>query len=406
MNAIRTRSGWVLGVAGAFFAALSTVAAAQDAGAPEKRDTSQAEEVGSTRFARVGDKTAALRNVPDTNGRVLLDVQEGALVRVHGEHSGWVKVEVRGGFTAWVHSEYVTATDVADVVEITRNGVNVRALPSSGVNNFPVGQLYAGDRVRTLPTPLEFTEEARGWTHIWSPPGFWAWIRAKSLVDLAPGEDGLALWNRARDPLVVARDASTGANTGAPASEPALRAQATREALGRAHAAFDREKASAKPDFGLVRIAYGAVLELSPEPTVARLVEARLEAVAALEATASLRADIEAARDAERTRLREEGDRIRMDIADEARRKDPYRHRFDERGLLERRTFGDQTRYFLRWAGRDVCEIVCTRGRYDLDLFLGFDVGVRGEILPLPPGAGGDRMEIMDLARIEILAQG
>ena len=73
------------------------------------------------------------------------------------------------------------------------------ALPSSGVNNFPVGQLYAGDRVREIDTPDDLAEEAADWVHILSPPGFWAWVCTANLTPLDAGEDGEALFRGTRE---------------------------------------------------------------------------------------------------------------------------------------------------------------------------------------------------------------
>ncbi len=357
------------------------------------------------RFGRIQGDDVRLRNVPDANGRVLATVEPNSIVRVHGERSGWVKAEVPNGFPAWVHRKYVKETSEADVAEIARNGVNVRALPSDGVNNFPVGQLYAGDRVRTLPTPPELVQEALDWVHVWSPPGFWAWVRADQVADLGPSEKGDMLWGEALGALPVGRasapkEASSTVVKGSPS-----RTQAIGQALERAHSVFERETQAGAPNYDLVRVAYDAVLELGADATVKSLVEERLLRIGLLESSAKLRAELESERDGELERREEESERIRKSIDEEARRKDPFRARFDERGLLERRTVGDATRYFLRWGGKDVCEVLCTNGRYDLDVFLGLDLGLRGEILPLPSGREQDVVPILDVARIEILAR-
>ena len=357
-------------------------------------------------FATITRADANLRNVPDANGRVLAKLEKDSIVRVHGELAGWSKAEIPTGFAVWVYRKYVTETADPNVVEVTRNGVNVRVLPSSGVNNYPIGQLYAGDRVRVIETPAEFAEEAADWIHIWSPPGFWAWIRTGHLALLETG--GPERWKKAQSAVLLPRAPELAAEEKSskppviPQADPG-RANVTKEALSRAHAALERERARTKPNFDLVRAAYAAVLDLEPTGEVQLLVENRLEVVSALEATASIRDDLEA----EKARRKLEFEQLQRDIREEAKRKDPLGDQFDERGLLERRTVGEDTRYYLRWGGRDVCEVVCTSGRYDLVMFLSRDVGVRGEILPLvATDNGGTAPPIVDLRRIEIIGQG
>jgi SH3-like domain-containing protein len=362
-------------------------------------------ETSDVQYGRITRPGAHLRNIPDGQGRVLAEPAEGAVVRLHGGNGGWSKAEVPNGFPVWVHRRYVEETSESGVVEIKGNGVNVRALPSSGVNNFPVGQLYAGDQVRVLETPAELADEAREWVHITSPEGFWAWIRSGEIAPLAEA-DGVALWNEARGKLVRARETAKAPATTAPVapSDPrveAAQAVAVREALELANKALEREREAEKPDFAAVRRAYEAVMMLEPGASVGRIVAQKLDNVALLESTASLRAELQA----ERQRNLQERTQLERAISEDARRKDPLGDVFDERGLLERRTIAERTRYFLRWGGRDVCEVVCTTGRYEVNLFLGLDVGVRGEVLPLPTGTGaGPVVPIVDLHRIEVLA--
>jgi len=361
-------------------------------------------------YATITHADANLRNVPDTNGRVLAKLEKDSIVRVHGELAGWSKAEIPTGFAVWVYRKYVTETDDPKVVEVTRNGLNVRVLPSSGVNNYPIGQLYAGDRVRVIETPAEFAEEAAEWIHIWSPPGFWAWIRTGHLAVLETG--GPERWKNAQNAALfprtpeVSADVKSTSSPVMPVADPA-RANATKEALSRANAALEREEALTKPNFDLVRAAYAAVLDLEPTGEVKLLVEHRLERVGMLEAAANLRESIRSDLEAEKARRKLEYEQLQRDIREEAKRKDPLGDQFDERGLLERRTVGEDTRYYLRWGGRDVCEVVCTSGRYDLVMFLGKDVGVRGEILPLvATDNGATAPPIVDLRRIEIIVKG
>lgn len=366
----------------------------------------EAEARVETTYARVRKPGARLLNVPDQNGRLLRELEAGTVVSVHGERSGWKKAEVPSGFPAWIHSRYLQDTDVPDVVEVARNGVNVRPLPTSSSNNFPVGQLYAGDRVRRLPSPEGLPDEAAEWVHVLSPPGFWAWLDGADLAPLAPGEDGAKLWSEAVGRAVPAARPAAARKEPA-AAPPAVEAPATdakgdavTRALDRANATFKRETEAQEPDYRVVRLAYDAVLQLDPSEDVRRRVAERLELLVLYESSQELRADVEA----EKRRADEEAKRTAERIEAEARRRDPYRYRFDERGLLQRRVTGDETRYWLVWGDRDVCEVLCSSGRYDLALFLGRDVGVRGKAMG--PGGAEDAPRALDVTRIEILAGG
>jgi hypothetical protein len=48
-------------------------------------------------------------------------------------------------------------------------------------------------------------------------------------------------------------------------------------------------------------------------------------------------------------------------------------------------------------------QIVCTSGRYDLDLFVGYEIGTRGLDLQ-PVIAGGRSLPRIDVGRIEVLS--
>ncbi|MFT7664361.1 MAG: hypothetical protein ACI87A_002593 [Planctomycetota bacterium] len=364
---------------------------------------SAAQESGEAKlsFAKIIHR-AVFRNVPDANGRELDTLAEGTVVRIHGERAGWVKAESPTGFSVWVMRKFVTETSDQNVVEITRNGINVRAFPSTGVNNFPVGQLYAGDRVRVIETPAEFADTADEWIHIWSPTGFWSWVRTGNLSPMTSG--GLLAWEKAQSVVTPSAKAKTAMSDASETKAAETAGDAgVRKALQRADAALDRERALEKPNFELVRTAYAAVLKLNPTVDVKQRVDNQLATVGLLEATASMREELER----ERARRTREIEDLQRDIAEDTKRKDPLGGHFDERGLLERRSIADVTRYYLRWGGKDVCEVVCTSGRYDLSIFLSLDVGVRGELLPLVATDGGKTAPpIVDLSRIEILGQG
>jgi len=363
------------------------------------------DEAGPLRFARVTDERASVMNLPSDSGIELLQPARGAVVAVHRELPDWAEVELPGGFAVWVFGKYLQPTSLEGVLEVTRNAVNMRPLPKSDVNSFPLPQrLHAGDRVRRIEQDDETKPLAESWVRIWSPPGVRAYLRTRSLTALTKDEDGAALFAAAaakgtRPPPVRPSRAEPAA-TGAPAprdddAEPAAGAGG---AVLEAREVFERELARPTPDFDAVRAAWNAVLAEAPPGPVADEARHQLELVEFYEKSAQLRADLE--------RARAGGDeawvRERAAIEARARLKDPFGSAFLSRGVLVRQITTDGTpHYFLRFGGEAVSEIVCPSGRYDLDVFAGHEIGVNGVELAVLD-AGADRSTI-EVRRIEVL---
>ena len=59
----------------------------------------------------------------------------------------------------------------------------------------------------------------------------------------------------------------------------------------------------------------------------------------------------------------------------------------------------------LSWSGKDVAEVVCHSGRYDLSVFKNFEIGINGRTLrgAVEASAGRARAPQIDVARIEVL---
>jgi hypothetical protein len=68
---------------------------------------------------------------------------------------------------------------------------------------------------------------------------------------------------------------------------------------------------------------------------------------------------------------------------------------------------GALPRYVLRWGGKDVAEIVCASGRYDLQRFVGFEVGVIGATQRAAVEGTGDLPGTpaqIDATRLEVIS--
>ena len=357
------------------------------------------------RYARISVDGARVRNLADDKGIVVAELSEGDLVCVHAEHeAGWLLVEVPGGYAVWVYGRYLQPTGEGDLYEVTSNAVNIRPRPSSEVTNFPLPQrLHAGDRVRLIGQADEEKPLAETWARVWSPPGVRAWLRGSTTEPLEGSEDGPALWAAALTasagtaPAPRARATEAGAPI-AP-SNAELAANESREALATARALLETERVKESPNFGRVRTAFEAILADAPSTAIAIEARADLDRVVALEEAALLRAELELERQRRAEAVLLERERVHAS----ARAKDPLGGVFLSRGVLLRRDGVDGLpRYVLRFGRENRSELICTSGRYDLEMFDGFEVGVQGSELA---ATGTNDLAVIEVLRLEVIAR-
>ena len=386
---------------------------------PQARQDSGA---AASRFARVTTDSAQVRNLADVNGVVIATPANGSLVSVHGETAGWYEVEIPGGYAVWVFGRYLRPLEDAGVFEITRNGVNIRPAPKSDILSYPLPQaLHAGDRVRVIEFLDPEAETTATWARIWSPPGVRGFVRAADTTPLGPNEQGSELWQNAMVALAdhvpppYTRPAAPrgttesptgttgGAGTATEASAPKNAVLAKAEETARAEleairVLLEEEAGKPTPDFQTARQRLDAVLSSSPSGAVTAETRHEFERVTAFEAVARMRAELER----ERLRRAEEARRRQVAVWEASVAKDPLGHVFLSRGILLRQIGADGTpRYFLRFGQEITSELVCVSGRYDLDVFAGYEIGVQGESLQLAGAAGAP--QAIEVQRLEIL---
>jgi len=368
-------------------------------------------------YGRVAVDEAPIRNLADERGMEIASVARGALLEVHRELAGWLEVEVPGGFSVWVHGRYLQPVSGEEgVYEVTRNAVNLRPRPKSDVTNFPLPQrLHAGDRVRGIALQEPSQPLDANWVNVWSPPGVCAWIQASAVKDLAAGEDGKALWDAAIAELATSAPQKTPvAKAPVPASAPvapAKPAKADAPAPDEAQARADLERgrellsaavASSADDLAPARSALEAAADkATPDGEVAGDVAQELERLAFYEEAARLRSELAQARQ----QLTDEVQKRREEALDEARQHDPLAGVYTSRGLLTRQVSVDGTpRYFLSYGGTVRSELLCPGGRYSLDDFAGYDVGVFAS----PAQTSEDRktdVPLLLVDRLEVVAR-
>jgi hypothetical protein len=383
---------------------------AQDKKAPaqQKKDL--------VRYVRAGEQGAKAYNLADPQAVVVLEIPAKGVLAVHGERNDWLDVEAPGGFKVWVFGELLAPGDEPGTVRVQGNDVRMRPRPSSDVDSYALAQkLGRGQKLTVIQRNDETLPLASDWVQVWSPPGARAWVRASDTVALEAGASGTALWAAAvteslaeRKPAADVTEAAATKDEGAAPAAAGAASGDAQAALASADKLFLSEKAKedggVAPDYGAVRDAYQAVLDMEPKAAIAERAAARLSEVELRAEAFRLRHEMEIER--ERRRADAEAARVRMQ---EAGDRDPFYGRFDARGWLEKRVEPGaiEPQWVLHWSGEDAAEVMCISGRYDLAVFEGFEVGVNGRLLrgPIEASAGRPMKPAQfDLQRLEVLS--
>jgi hypothetical protein len=361
-------------------------------------------------------RDAKLYNLASRDGAAVGELAKGDLVAVYEERSGFLAVDVPGGVGVWIYGEYARPTDVPGVVEITAQNINMRPLPTSDVSSFPLREkLHKGDRLRVITRANPDRPLAEDWIKVWSPAGTRVWLETGASAPLAAGEDGRALWKSAVAAAQAARPApprvesavpadapKPAAARTAPAAAPASSAEA-RDALAQAEELLAKIRSGESTDFDAARAAFRHVLDVAPRSAEAKIALSRLEEIDARADVVRLQEDMQAY-EADR---QEERARAEEDLRELQAKKDPlWGGRLQARGWLERSPDDPKT-FVVRWGGEVTTELVCTSGRYDLDVFEGYEIGATGIVTrqATPPAIGqAARPERIDASRIEVIS--
>ena len=363
----------------------------------------------TVRYARVGAEGISVLNIPDGKGLPVKRIKAGGLMRVHRVSAAFAEVEVPGGLEVWVYGRYLKPVGVvgeggySELMDVVGDGVNMRPRPEAITGHFPLGQrLKRGQRVRVIGRCNAELPAAEDWFHIFSPTGVRGWVRAKQMTVAGKpeGADWQAEWTAA-DALnaVTVMDKSgqqTPAST-AGESDPVAQAMATAETLWSA-ARAERTAGNTNINWAAVNTAFEEVVALDEQGAAGRLATERMLWIDAQQEVARLRLDL--LEEHERRMAEAEALRDEMRLASLAR--DPLWGRFRSRGWLEKtkNAAGDEL-WRLIWGGSAVAEVGCSSGRYDLELFAGFEVGVMGATLaPATPSAPA----YIDVTRIEVIS--
>lgn len=409
----------------------------QEAGSAQESDSAAAAAARPVlRYVRVREGGVTARNLYDVKGVPVLEVSGGSLLAVYDERAGWLEVEVPGGFPVWVFGRFLRATGTPNVYEVTENTVLLRPNPGGAERpGFPLRQrLQAGDRVTVIGLEGGGAVDAsidlsKAWVNIWSPPGAGAWVQEARTEALGPDEDGAAQWRAAevalleaalaradgRGTVEAAAPVATGSTSGAgstgdtgstsatgrpaPVREPVADVARAREALVAARAKLAEERARPMPDWEAVRLAFEGVLALGPDPTTEVWARNELEKIELLAELAAVSTELRQRDQQQREALLQRQE----DVWSQIEASHPFYGRFEQRGVLERfRAASGDVSYRIVRVGEVQAELVSRSGRYDLELFVGAEIGVRGEGLGNARFAPG--IPQVDASRVEVLS--
>ena len=379
-------------------------------------------------YASIKSDEVAVRNLMDAKGLAVADLDAGDVVAVHAvdENTDWLTVEVPTGYAAYVYGRFLEETDTKGIYRVTRNAVNIRPKPSDDVQSFPLPQrLHAGDQVAVIGASDPNKPMAEDWVRIWTPPGVRAFVRAQHVERLEPTA-GQSAWIKAAADIAVTRREILGLETGsapsvgtadaivsdveagvddasAEAGESAASLAAVRESLRDLRARVDVEQRRATPDYASLRAEAETLLSATEDATLKAEIARELERVTALDEAASMFQELQRIKDQQD----QETARLQNSIWENGRRLDPLRSAFDHHGILVRRIAGDGTpRYTIEVRRKVVAELLCTSGRYDLDAFSGYEIGIRGRGLVVEAAATEESevdVPVLDVTRIAVL---
>jgi hypothetical protein len=377
-------------------------------------------------YVRVKPGGASLRNLPDAKGLSVLDAAPATLLAVYQERAGWLEAEPAAGMKVWVHGSFVKRTTTPGVVEITANNVRMRPLPSSDEKSFPLPtKLDKGERLRLIARADPSKQVGEDWIQVWSPPGARAYVAAADTAVVDSSEDVRKTWTAAAtsaraampvvefggeaplaaNPATKTAAATVGkAGTAEAAAKAEPKSRAAQEKLEQADKLLATTKTAENPDFGPAKQAYQGVIAEAPQGDTARVAQARLDEIEIREEIQSLKSEKSKAQTDRTQKLADAEARLK----EVNQRQDPLWGRFQARGWLENTAAaGQPAHYLLRWSGKDIAEISCGSGRYDLAKFVGFEVGIYGAVqkaaVPAAEGEPGSPAQI-DATRVEVIA--
>jgi len=419
-RAIPTRALRALAAGGVVLGLLAPAALAHGTLALGSALTLRAQDAARTpeRYVMSGSTGAVLLNLPDDKGRRVLDVAGGTPLAVYPSRPGtpYLRVAAPGGVQVWVFGKYLKETNRGGWLEVTGSYVNMRPLPRSQ-DSYPLGQLDRGERLRFIERQNPSLPMADDWVKVWSPVDTLAYVLAAETTQVPANTNGKALWETATATAVASLPGgalpASPTNASSPAATPAAPAgtqaagasgPAIYAKLNAANQAMDSALAAsaaggAAPDYAALLASYTAILAMQPDAPTRSLVAQRIDKLDAHRELDEIRAEIARANSARQEQLEELRDAAERNLNEQ----DPLWGRFQSRGFLERQSRDGQSVYLVRWGSDFLAQVQCSSGRYDLGLYEGFEIGIKGVSVRSAQGAAG-AYPLIDIDRIEVIS--
>lgn len=360
---------------------------------------------------------AVVRNFRNEKGKPVTNLEAGTLLLVHAESSNYYEVSSPAGFPVWVFGKYLTETGTEGVLKVVGTGVRMRPLPDSGVDSYPLStKLTRGDLVQFIERADSDLSFEADWIQVYSVPHAHAWVSSMEVEMASDQEVAGREWTDSLRGLVdvpmkvalsetVKPDESVVPEQTPPEAgkipEEAYRSLAYGKTL--LEAAMNKGKDAAEADFESSIRAFSTVLGMVPESSiVAAEANSKLMQAKAYQTSAATRATLAAVELRQQEMVAEWAEAKRQ----EELRSTELMGRFMGRGWVRKTGRGDDARYFLYWDDT-IQEISCESGRYNLDLFLGYELGVRGMILRAASMATDDmpaEVSLLDVSRLEVIS--
>ncbi len=367
---------------------------------------------------------AVVRNFRDDKGKMVAEMEAESLLLVHGQSRNFYEVSSPIGFPVWVHGKYLAKTGTDGVLKVVGRGVRMRPLPESTVDSYPLtAKLNRGDLVQFIERADESKAADADWIHVWSVPAAHGWVSTSEVIGAAAQDAAGSEWTATLRGLVdVPVEVAAGATSDsgkAPAAsnadqdpqastavdkipEEAYRSLAYGKTL--LDGALKKGQDATEADFDSSIRAFDTVLKMVPaDSVVAAEANSKLKEANTHRTVAGVRAELAAAEVRQREMVAEWAEAQRRAELERT----AHWGRFMGRGWVDKTGRGDDSRYFLRWGGEAVFEISCDSGRYDLELFRGYELGVRGTTLRAASMATEDtpaQVPLLDISRLEVIS--
>ena len=338
-----------------------------------------------------------IRNIYDKAGIPVGKFGPGTVLAARETMGKWTQVEPASGLTCWVLGAYLNETETSGQYKVNGNGINMRPLPSTGNDSFPLMQhLYAGDMVRMVGRMDPSAPFKEDWVQIRTPKGVYGWALTSTLKPAPDPAQAATTWEAEWSAIMDAMGGSDETSTDETGTDETTTTPklGTEDELVRAR----RMMNESPPKYDEAKKLFAAVLAKTPSSSpIARAAQNGMIQADAYMSIEALQRQLEAER-VERERKETE----RQAELDRRLSKDTtLKGRYDARGWLEIREMRNgETAWYLRFAGQDTCTVQCTSGRYDLGMFAGYEVGVIG----LMTNEAGWAQSNCDMRSIEVLS--